>query len=114
MFIFAAPVTALFNSERNPVLQEIAEKGIKIYFTGCLFAGINIVLASLFASSEKETYGTVISVLRGIAIIIPAAIIMSEILDITGLWLSYPVTELLTALAGCILLIISMKKQKTG
>ena len=114
MFIFAAPVTALFNSESNSVLQEIAEKGIKIYFTGCLFAGINIVLASLFASSEKETYGTVISVLRGIAVIIPAAIIMSEILDITGLWLSYPVTELLTALAGCILLIISMKKQKTG
>lgn len=114
MFIFAAPVTALFNSESNSALQEIAEKGIKIYFTGCLFAGINIVFASLFASTEKETYGTVISVLRGIAIIIPAAIIMSKMLDITGLWLSYPVTELLTALAGCILLIISMKKQKTG
>lgn len=114
MFVFASPITALFNSENNVLLQTIAQKGIKLYFTGCVFAGINIVMSSLFASTERETAGTVVSVLRGVALIIPAAILMSRLFEITGLWLSYPFTEFLTTIAGCFLLIKKAKKSKSS
>ena len=48
------PVTAVFNSEGNPVLQELAVTGMKLYFTAVFFAGCNIVLSAYFTSTEKE------------------------------------------------------------
>ena len=45
LFAGADSVAAIFNSENNAMLQQIAVVGLKIYFLGCIFAGFNIVLS---------------------------------------------------------------------
>ena len=104
LFFFASPVAAVFNSEKNPELQRIAVEGLKLYFTSVLFTGFNIVLSTYFTSVEKALPAQVISLLRGLILIIPAAFLMASLWHMTGVWLALPVTELLTAAAGLLFL----------
>ena len=108
-FIFAEPLSMAFNSENNPLLTEIASEGIRIYFIGFVFAGINVITAVFFGSIEKAVPSFVISIMRGIGVVIPAAIILSSLLGMTGVWLTFPVTELIVFLAAVIMKKISDK-----
>ena len=88
-------ITTAFNSEQNPLLQQIAVKGLRIYFAGILFAGFNIVLSFYFTSIEKAVPAQVISLARGLLIIVPLSILLANILGMTGVWMSFPISELL-------------------
>ena len=100
LFIFAPQVTAVFNSEGNEVLQKIAEVGLKLYFTSNIFVGFNTVVATFFTSVEKVLPAHALSLLRGLVLIIPLAFVMSSFWGMNGIWLSFPVTEAVTASLG--------------
>lgn len=103
IFFFAENIASVFNSEGNPALQQIAVQGLKLYFTGAVFAGINIVLAMFFTSCEKALPAHIISLLRGLVLIVPAAFLLSSQMGLNGVWLSFPAAEALcTAVALCI------------
>lgn len=102
VYVFAEPVTAVFNSERNERLQEIAVYGNRIYFTAMFFMGVNIVISSYFTSVEKAVPAHVISLLRGLILIIPAAYVLSALLGMTGVWLAVPVVECAVCALGII------------
>lgn len=100
IFIFAQPVTAVFNSEKNMELQRIAVTGLKLYFISSPFVGYNIILAIFFTSVEKALPAHILSILRGLVLVIPMAFILSGLLGMTGVWLAYPITELLVTMIG--------------
>lgn len=103
VFLFAGPITAVFNSENDMQLQQIAEAGLKLYFISIPFAGFNIVLSMFFTSAEKAIPAQVVSLLRGFFLIIPAAFILAALAGTTGVWLAVPVTEGVVAAVGGIL-----------
>ncbi|MEE1014960.1 MAG: MATE family efflux transporter [Lachnospiraceae bacterium] len=100
LFIFAPQVTDVFNSEGNQVLQKIAEIGLKLYFTSNIFVGFNTVSATFFTSVEKALPAHILSLLRGLVLIIPLAFIMSALWGMNGIWMSFPVAEAVTAIVG--------------
>lgn len=100
IFLGADPIAGIFNSENNPKLQEIAVFGLKVYFTAIVFAGSNIILSVYFTSIEHALPAHIISLLRGLFIIVPATLLLSALWGITGVWLAFPVTELLVAGLG--------------
>lgn len=100
---FAHDLVSIFNSENNQVVANLAEAGICIYFTGFLFSGFNIVLASFLSSIERPMNSFTISILRGCFVIVPALFILSAIFDMNGVWLSYPITELITLITAFII-----------
>ncbi|MBQ8825848.1 MAG: MATE family efflux transporter [Oscillospiraceae bacterium] len=104
LFALASPVTSIFNSGNHAELQMIAEKGLRIYFTACPFAALNIILAVFFSSTCREKPAQAISLLRGFILIIPSALVLSEAFGLNGVWLALPVTELLTAAISVIIL----------
>ena len=103
IFFGAEQITAIFNSEKNVLLQQTAVKGLVIYFTACVFAGFNIILSVYFTSTEFAHPAHVISLLRGFFVIIPMAFFLSFLFGMTGVWLAFPVTELLVSILGGIL-----------
>lgn len=103
IFVFAAPITAVFNSENNFELQQIAVTGLKLYFISIPFVGYNIILATFFTSMEKALPAHILSILRGLVLIIPMAFLLSALWEMTGVWLTYPITEFLTALLGFVI-----------
>ncbi|HJB82654.1 MAG TPA: MATE family efflux transporter [Candidatus Mediterraneibacter intestinavium] len=111
MFFGAEPITAIFNSEKNQILQEIAEAGLKIYFTGCVFAGLNIILSVYFTSTERPLPAQIISVMRGFIVIIPMSFLLSAIAGLPGVWASFPATEFLVSVVGVGLYAVMRKKE---
>ena len=103
-------IAGIFNSENNIALQNIAENGLKIYFVGCLFAGINIVSSIYFTSIEHPLPAHVISLLRGFIIIIPMAFFLSLIANMNGVWATFPVTEFIVSTISVILIKVTSKK----
>lgn len=101
--INATPIVQLFNSERNPQLQQTAVHGLKLYFTAIPFAGFNIVMSMHFTSTEKALPAQAVSLTRGLFLIVPLAFFLCYVLELTGVWLSYPITEILVSVMGMIL-----------
>lgn len=107
----ADTLASIFNTEGNITLQSYAVTGLKMYFTACPFIGLNIVLATYFASTEKTRRAQTISLLRGFIILIPMAFLLSALWGMTGVWCAYPLTECLVAIIGTILYIATQKSK---
>ncbi len=100
LYVFADPITGIFNSENDPKLQQISVIGMKIYFTSVLAVGFNTIIAVFFTSIEKALPAHILSLLRGLVLIAPIAFLLSALWDMTGIWLTYPVTEGVVAVLG--------------
>lgn len=108
----ASPIVSVFNSEQNEQLQQIAVTGLKLYFTAIPFVGFNIIISAYFTSTEKALPAQTISLSRGFLIIIPMAFFLSFLLEMTGVWLSFPITECFVTLTGIALYIKSERGKK--
>jgi len=100
IYIFPAQITSIFNSEKNQSLQQMAQTGLKLYFSGAAAAGANIVLSAFFSAAALERPSQLISVLRGFALMIPVAFLLSSLWGMNGVWLAFPATEALVMLVA--------------
>lgn len=97
----ADEIAMIFNSGRDMDLQRIAVEGLKIYFTACPFVGANILLAIYFAATDQAAPAQMISLLRGLIVIVPLAFIMANVAGLTGVWMTFPLTELVVCVVAC-------------
>lgn len=96
IFVLAAPIANVFNSENINALTENSVYGLKLYFLGFFFAGINIFITSCLSAIDSPKWASITSVLRGIVIIVISAIVMAKLFKMTGVWLAFPLSELVT------------------
>ena len=122
VWTFTDPFIAVFNSENNQLLLEYAHTGLRLYFLGFLFAGVNIMLVAYFSASgvteqvaEKLASAAanprpaiIGSLLRGAIAIGICAIVLSRILGMNGVWLSFLASEMITF---AVILILSKYKE---
>lgn len=103
IFIFAPQIASIFNSEGSVILQQIAQQGLKLYFISLAFMGYNMILAIFFTSIERALPAHILSLLRGLILIIPMALLLSALWGMTGIWLTYPITEFIVAIIGYVI-----------
>lgn len=106
-YILTDKLVDAFNNEKNAELAKLASDGLRLYFTGFIFAGINIVSVSFLNSINHTKKAFTISIMRGFAVIVPTAFILSKIAQMNGIWLTFPTAELITFIFSVIFL---MKK----
>ena len=83
---------------------------MKLYFLAVPFAGINILLSLFFTSTDQAVPAQAISISRGFALIIPSALLLARIQGMNGVWLSFPLTELLVLFMGAFFLLPTGKR----
>ena len=112
IFLWSAPIAGIFNHEHNQELANLAQLGLKLYFIGFFFAGINIVGTGILSAVESVKWAFMASVSRGFIMILICAFTMSAIWGMTGVWLAFPAAELITVgmTAAGILTIFSGKR----
>lgn len=103
---------SFYNEEGNIILQRYASEGLVLYFLACPFIGINIVTSTFFASTEKVKLSQIISLSRGAIILVPVAILMAISFKLNGVWLSYPISEILVSLISLFLIWKNLIKNK--
>ena len=112
LFLLANSIVTLFNNEKIMQLQELAVLGLKLYFTATPFMGANIVLATYFSSIQRALESQVISLARGLVLMIPMVFFMSYMAKLTGVWLALTVTEGMVTLIGVAFLYLKDRKEK--
>ena len=97
-------IVAAFNGQENPVVGQLAEEGLLLYFLGFFLVGFNILQATLASATENTQEAFRISLLRGFILIIPLILLLGRRFGMNGVWLSFVLTE------GLVLLITATGK----
>lgn len=101
-FGFAAPLTRIFNSENNAILQKIAVAGFPLYFSQCAFLGMNTIFIMYFVSTGRNRLAQTMSLLKGFIIVMPLAVVLSYTIGLAGIWMAMGITEAVVCVIGCI------------
>ena len=97
IFLNSTFLVGIFNSSKDKILEDIASNGLIIYFIGFIFVGFNLVISSFLNSINNPNKAFLISISRGFLLIISLVIVLSKALSLTGVWLSFTITELLSS-----------------
>ena len=98
-FLFPGAVVAVF-SRGDQALTALAVPGLTLFFTNYLFSGVNLQLAARFAAAGQPKRAALLSLLRGVLLVVPCALLGAALFGVTGLWLAVPAAELLTLLCA--------------
>lgn len=91
---FAEAVISWFNSQNDAAMYGHALLGIRIYFIGMLFAGVNVVGISYFSAVDLPNEAFLASILRGFLAVLLFALLLSYFFGMIGVWLSLPLGEM--------------------
>ena len=86
--------------------EEIAQYGViafRLIFSMFLFYGFFITLITLFQAVGKVKNAILLMLGRMLVIFLPALLIASSVMGITGIWTSFPITDAVILLVGFIL-----------
>lgn len=92
---FADQIISIFNSEGNRELAEIAKVGIILYFAAFFVVGLNVMNAGYYSAIDMPSRGFAIAVLRGLVVLIPTVLILSQAFGMVGVWLTLLTSDLL-------------------
>lgn len=81
----------------NMMILKLAAYGLRLYFTAGAFAGFNTILSVFFTSTENALPAHILSLLRGLVIILPMVFLFASLWGITGVWMAYPAAEFCVA-----------------
>ncbi|MGL6217608.1 MAG: MATE family efflux transporter, partial [Lacrimispora sphenoides] len=103
VFFCSDQMINVFNSEQNAAIVLLAREGLRIYFAGFFFAGINIIVCMYLSAAERGLNAFIISVARGCVVLVPMVLMLSRIWGMTGVWLAFVMTEGLVSVLGMVL-----------
>ena len=109
VFINTSAIVAIFNNEENITLASLASNGLRIYFVGLIFAGMNVITAAFFSATDNPKTALTIAVLRSCVLIIPILIVLSRFFYMEGVWASVVVTELIVLVLSIVFLCVKFK-----
>lgn len=101
--LFPSMIVVIFNGDQNMLLAQLAEPGIKFYFTSFLFTGLNFTVIYYLAAINEGKKSMLISALRGFIFVLPVVLLMSQKFGLNGVWLAMTVVEILTFICLVIL-----------
>lgn len=109
--LLARPLSMIF-AGYDPVLLEITVNGLKIHSTCFVFAGLGIFGSSYFTALNNGLISAVISFTRTLVFQVGALLLLPIFLELNGVWLATPVSEVLSLMLTVILFIANRKKYK--
>lgn len=90
---------AIFNADSE--LLEIGVPALRIICTCFPFAALGIVSSTLFQSVGKGTYSLIVSLMRQLAVLVPAAWLLARFTGAVGsVWWAFPIAETISLLAS--------------
>ncbi len=96
LYVFATPFANIFNKTGDHQLNMMASLGIRCYFIAFFFSGLNIVIAASMNAQEAALKSLLITVGRGLILLVPSIVLLSQLGRIEALWFALPVAEVIT------------------
>lgn len=77
-------------------ITTLVESGFGLFAAAFLLNGCNILIATYFTSIGNASTSLIIAFLRGLLLINVFVLILPKLIGHTGIWVSYPLSELVT------------------
>lgn len=108
--VFTPQIIGLFNPD--PALLEIAVPGMRIFVTSFVLVGPTIIFITTFQGLSKGKDALVLNLARQFVYFVPGLFILSNLMGITGIWISLPVSDALGFITAGFWLRREYRKQK--
>ena len=109
--LFARPLSMIF-AGYDPALLEMTANGLRIHSTCFVFASLGIFGSSYFTALNNGLISAIISFTRTLVFQVGALLLLPIFLDLNGVWLATPVSEVLSLILTVVLFIANRKKYK--
>lgn len=83
---------------------------LRITSVNFVFACVSIMACYALQGLSEGVPSMIISALRQVVILLPLAYVFGKIFDLAGVWLAFPVTEIIVMVISCVYLRIVLKK----
>ena len=111
-FLTGRSYAGLFGCSSN--VADMVASGFRIYAVTFLVMGYDVINSMYFTSCGDAKSSALISALRGIVLLLGFTLILPAIYGMTGVWMSAPCTETLTAIVSVCLIRRQKSKMKKG
>ncbi|MDE6221311.1 MAG: MATE family efflux transporter [Lachnospiraceae bacterium] len=108
MMILSGWYSGLFVT--NETIQEMVRSGMMIFMVSFFFSGINAITSFYFTSIGKAIESAVISLSRGLVVLLICIFVLPAYFGMTGVWLAAPVTEGITIVLSGVIVHCSEKR----
>ena len=96
--LFPKYVLTMFNSD--PVFLKEGVHAVHLYFIFIFILGIQMIPGFFFQGIGKGLPATILSGARHLLFLFPLIMILSPMFGVSGLWISFPVSDMMTFLVG--------------
>ena len=97
--LFPSQLLGIFNATQE--IYEIGVPALRIIAIAFVTAAISIVCSTLFQAVGKGSYSLINSVLRQLAILVPAAWLLSMV-NLTAIWFALPISDVIAMIVALI------------
>ncbi|MED9933750.1 MAG: MATE family efflux transporter, partial [Catenibacillus sp.] len=87
----------------DATILSLSAPAIRIYFSGFIFLGVNMVFICYFQSVAKAAASLLLCMLRGCILIVIFVCVLPVIVGSSGIWFAFPAAELVTMLIGIVI-----------
>lgn len=101
--LFPAPILGLF--EASEEMLRIGVPALRIISLCFVFAGFNIICSSTFQALGNGLLSMVLSIVRQLVVLLPAAFLLSLSGNVSAVWWSFPIAEIVSV-AMCVFFLI--------
>lgn len=89
---------SLFNASEH--MLSLGVPALRIIAIHFIFAGFGIVCSAVFQAVSKGTYSLIISLIRQLIVLLPAAFLLSLLGNVNLVWFAFPIAEIVSALCA--------------
>ena len=97
---------------QNENIAEMIRSGMVIFTSAFFFAGINGITSFYFTATGRALESAVISLSRGLVVLLACIFVLPALLGMTGVWMAAPVTEAVTLMLTVFFLYRDRKRSR--
>ena len=93
--------------------SHIADDGVysfRIVTAAFAFISLNIITSGYFQSTKRPIFSILITVLRQVILLIPLLLLLPKYFGITGVWLSYPISDFVAFVFSAYIAVRELKR----
>jgi Na+-driven multidrug efflux pump len=103
LFTFSGTFFGIFSTDAD--LIAIGETALRIMVLATPIIGINVISTTVFQAIGKARPSFILSMCRQILFLIPLVLLLSRYFDISGVWLAFPLSDLMAGLLSMFLIV---------
>lgn len=108
--IFPDIILDLFSA--NGSMLEMGTEALRIIGLGFIVSTFSVVFSGVFEALNRGAESLIVSLVRQFAVTIPLSLLLVKIWGVAGVWISFPVSELLSAFCALLLYKLFASKMK--